>query len=36
MDFSTGVSYLQNLTQHKKIELVCENRYSMRQGHDSP
>jgi len=29
MDFSTGMSYLQNQIQHKKLEQDCEARFSV-------
>jgi len=35
MDFSTDMSYLQNQIQHKKLEKVCESRFSV-QGLDTP
>jgi len=36
MDFSTGMSYLQNQIQHEKLELEqdCNYRFYV-QGHDS-
>jgi len=35
IDFSTGMSYLQNQIQHKKLVQDCENRFSV-QGPNSP